>query len=302
VLRWIEALKPLLDRAGPLTLEEAAAWRRRLPALIAGGEALRYRCRVEAYHGATAEILCHALEEARSLQAELSVSAEPSELRAIARSESVRREALSADLLDGADLLVSRSAARREIEDLVGETEAAISLPATLALAIPPGHASALQGFNLCFFAFLCFQTLLWGTGLLHGADLSSVLLYAMILAPFWWWGGYLLQALLLALSPEQLSFTGRRVRLRRAWLGSKEFELADDGAEPIRRECWFEINLRPVHCLTLYAADGRRARFAVGRDPHEHERLLRDIREHFKTVSRPRPALTPPSDATLYS
>jgi hypothetical protein len=95
-----------------------------------------------------------------------------------------------------------------------------------------------------------------------------------------------LIQALVLAVSPEQVSLAGRRVILRRPWPRAAEVELSADGAPVVRRECWFEIDRRPVHCLTLQAADGRRVRFAVGRDTDEHERLLREIEGYLAAAA----------------
>src|SRR5437879_5251698 len=68
VQRWLEALAPLLNRPGPLAPREAEAWRRRLPALIARGELLRYRyASAEAvFHGSAIDLLDPALDEARS--------------------------------------------------------------------------------------------------------------------------------------------------------------------------------------------------------------------------------------------
>src|SRR5206468_12135187 len=43
-------------------------------------------------------------------------------------------------------------------------------------------------------------------------------------------------------------------------------------------------INSSP---LTPVGADGRRTRFAVGRDPAEHERLIREIADHLRSEER---------------
>src|SRR5947209_2161614 len=74
VIRWIEALQPLLGRPRPLTSREAEAWRRRLPALIARGELLRYQCQTQARGRSSSDLVSQTLEEARCLQAELSAT------------------------------------------------------------------------------------------------------------------------------------------------------------------------------------------------------------------------------------
>src|SRR5438105_2891252 len=82
VLRWLRVLEPLLGRRGPLAADEAEVWRRRLPALIARGELLRYRCGVDggsSISEAAANLLGVAIEEARCLQAELSLLPLPPE-------------------------------------------------------------------------------------------------------------------------------------------------------------------------------------------------------------------------------
>jgi hypothetical protein len=281
-LRWLRALAPLLERDGPLSDAQAAVWRRRLPALIAGGEMLRYGCGPAPERGAgeAAALLDRALAEARALQAELARASAADEAPAAAKEETLN------GALAPAREMVSRSAARREVEALLDPPRESTGVPATLALTVPPGRVPGLRGFNLCFFLFLAFQTLVWFGGAVNGAALYAVVLYALILAPFWWWGGYLLQSLALALSPEQVAIVGRTALIRRPWPRTTRLELANSGSPSVCRECWFEINRQPVHCLTLLGADGRRVRFAVGRDASEHERLLREIQAHLSHQS----------------
>jgi hypothetical protein len=190
IARWLEALAPLLEREAPLAEVEAEIWRRRLPALIASGELLRYRCASNREGGiseAAANLLADALEEARALHAGLTrlprtaAGATPAPM-------TPRREASRPEALVRARALVCRSAARREVEELLRAPAAAVEVPSNLTLAVPPGRAPGLRGFNFFFFAFLGFQTLLWSGGLVYGADLFSSILYALILAPFWWW------------------------------------------------------------------------------------------------------------------
>lgn len=284
VLRWLSALRPLFDRKAPLSPAAAETWRRRLPALIASGEALRYRCAGgdNGLDRETADLLAQALAEARSVQMELDRAFR--EIALSGRTQDTRwyhGQPMSA-AIEPARAMLCRSAARREIEALLRPEGASLELPATRTLAVAPGRVPGLRGFNLCFFAFLCFQTLVWGGGAVYGTDVASLLLYALILAPFWWWGAYLFQALALTMSPERLTLVGHSVRVRRPWPGMGDLELPDDGHCAVRRECWFEINRQPVHCLTLHGADGRRVRFAVGRPADEHERLMREIEAHL--------------------
>jgi hypothetical protein len=288
VLRWLRALRPLFDRKAPLPPAAVEVWRRRLPALIASGEALRYRCAGDesGTAGETAALLTQALVEARSLQGELDRALQGTAVDHRMRDTGRHHGQPLNAATEPVRAMLCRSAARREIEALLRPEETALDLPAKRTLAVAPGRVPGLRGFNVCFFAFLCFQTLVWGGGAAYGTDLAPLLLYALILAPFWWWGAYLFQALALTMSPEQLTLIGHHVRVRRPWPGLGELDLPDDGQHAVHRECWFEINRRPVHCLTLQGTDGRRLRFAVGRPADEHERLMREIEAHLAVAA----------------
>src|SRR5262249_31861588 len=118
------------------------------------------------------EVLTQALDEARAIQAELERTPRAAASASWERhARWYRGEPLRA-ALEPARVMLCRSAARREIGVLLGPDLPSREPPAVLALAVPPGRVPGLRGFNLCFFAFLCFQTLVWGAGAVCGTDL----------------------------------------------------------------------------------------------------------------------------------